>query len=143
MQIFFIPFGIVLLTNSIIFASSINHSTNIVQKYQIRKLKQEKMTNERKEVMTVTKDENELNELRETNANLIAERENLMEERKQLQEKISELEKKLGNVENDTCWVYSKYNKEKDKVRSLALIIKAMKCDESIGAVVERICDMV
>lgn len=87
--------------------------------------------------------ENELNELRETNANLIAERENLMEERKQLQEKISELEKKLGNVENDTCWVYSKYNKEKDKVRSLALIIKAMKCDESISAVIERICDMV
>lgn len=143
---FFIPFGIVLLTNSIIFASSINHSTNIVQKYQIRKLKQEKMTNERKEVMTVTKNENEFNELRElreSNANLIAERENLMEERKQLQEKISELEKKLGNVENDTCWVYSKYNKEKDKVRSLALIIKAMKCDESISAVVERICDMV
>lgn len=87
--------------------------------------------------------ENELNELRETNANLIAERNNLMEERKQLHKKISELEKKLGNVENDTCWVYSKYNKEKDKVRSLALIIKAMKCDESIGAVVERICDMV
>ena len=97
------------------------------------------MSNERKEVIDMTVTENELKELRESNVNLIAERENLMEERKQLQEKISELENKLGNVENDTCWVYSKYNKEKDKVRSLALIIKAMKCDESIGTVVERI----
>lgn len=141
---FFIPFGIVILTNSIIFASSINHSTNIVQKYQIRKLNKRKiMSDERKEVIDMTVTENELKELRESNANLIEERKNLMEERKQLQEKISELEKKLGNVENDTCWVYSKYNKEKDKVRSLALIIKAMKCDESISAVIERICDMV
>lgn len=101
------------------------------------------MSDERKEVIDMTVTENELKELRESNANLIEERKNLMEERKQLQEKIAELEKKLGNVKDDACWVYSKYNKEKDKVRSLALIIKAIKCDESISAIIERICSMV
>ena len=128
---------------SIIFASSINHSTNIVQKYQIRKLNKRKiMSNERKEVIDMTVTENELAELRETNANLIAERENLMEERKQLQEKISELEKSLKREKEGRECAYKIYNRETEKVRSLALIFKAMKCDESISTVVERICSM-
>lgn len=91
----------------------------------------------------ITETENELAELRESNANLIAERENLMEERKQLQEKISGLEAKLKREKEDHEWAFKIYQREKEKVRSLALIIKAMRCDESISAVVVRICDMV
>lgn len=87
--------------------------------------------------------ENELAELRESNANLIAERGNLMEERKQLQEKISELEKSLKLLQEDRDFALKIYQREKDKVCSLALIIKAMKCNESISTVVERICSMV
>lgn len=94
------------------------------------------MSNERKEVIDMTVTENDLNELRESNANLIEERKNLME-------KISELEKSLKREKEDHEWAFKIYQREKEKVRSLALIIKAMKCDESIGAVVVRICDMV
>ena len=79
---------------------------------------------------------NELRELRESNANLIAERENL-------QKKISELEKSLKSEKENYNWCFKVYQREKDKVLSLALIIKAMKCDESISAVAVRICDMV
>lgn len=87
--------------------------------------------------MTETENElNELRELRETNANLIAERKNLME-------KISELENKLKREKEDHEWAFKIYQREKEKVRSLALIIKAMKCDETISTVVVRICDMV
>lgn len=80
--------------------------------------------------------ENELAELRETNANLIAERKNLME-------KISELENKLKREKEDHEWAFKIYQREKEKLRSLALIIKAMKCDKSISSIIENICDMV
>lgn len=87
--------------------------------------------------VNITENElNELRELRESNANLIAERENL-------QKKIAELEKSLKREKEDHEWAFKIYQREKEKVRSLALIIKAMKCDESIGTVVVRICDMV
>jgi len=94
------------------------------------------MTNERKEVIDMTVTENELKELRESNANLIAERENL-------QKKISELEKSLKSEKENYNWCFKVYQREKDKVLSLALIIKAMKCEKSISTIIENICSMV
>lgn len=100
------------------------------------------MSNETKKVIDMTEDEtnNELNELREINANLIAERNNLMEERNQLQGKIEELEANLKSEKEDNNRIYGWYNKEKDKVRALAIIINAMKSEfMSIDTIVERI----
>ncbi len=106
------------------------------------------MSNEPKEVnMTATENENnvaetnnELNELRESNANLIAERDNLMDERKQLQDKIKSLEEKLKDEKNNGSRIYQWYTQEQDKVRALGLIIKAMKSDSvTIDQIVERI----
>ena len=111
------------------------------------------MSNETKKVIDMTADENEnivaetnneLNELRESNANLIAERDNLMEERKQLQDKIEELEAKVKREKEDGTRVYEWYKREQDKVRALKIIIEAMKSDfVSIDTIVERIAKAV
>ena len=100
------------------------------------------MSNETKKVIDMTEDENnnELNELREINANLIAERNNLMEERNQRQDKIEELEANLKSEKEDNNRIYGWYKNEKDKVRVLAIIINAMKSEfVSIDTIVERI----
>lgn len=99
------------------------------------------MSDETKEVnMTETENENnvaetnnELKELRESNAKL-------MNERKQLQHKISSLEEKLKDEESYRTLYYKWYMQEQDKVRALVLIIKAMKSDSvTIDQIVERI----
>lgn len=92
------------------------------------------MSDETKEVnMTETNNENNVAELRETNAKL-------MNERKQLQYKISSLEEKLKDEESCRKLYYKWYMQEQDKVRALVLIIKAMKSDSvTIDQIVERI----
>lgn len=99
------------------------------------------MSDETKEVnMTETENENnvaetnnELKELRESNAKL-------MNERMQLQHKISSLEEKLKDEESSRIRNYKWYMQEQDKVRALVLIIKAMKSDSvTIDQIVERI----
>lgn len=92
------------------------------------------MSDETKEVnMTETNNENNVAELRETNAKL-------MNERKQLQYKISSLEEKLKDEESHRILNYKWYMQEQDKVRALVLIIKAMKSDSvTIDQIVERI----
>jgi uncharacterized protein YlxW (UPF0749 family) len=99
------------------------------------------MSDETKEVnMTETENENNVAELRETNANLLAERDNLMGERKELQNKIASLEERLDSEKRDRSRIYQWYMKEQDKVRALVLIIKAMKSDSvTIDQIVERI----
>lgn len=98
------------------------------------------MSDETKEVnMTETENENNVAELRETNANLLAEQAKLMNERKQLQHKISSLEEKLKDGESCRIRNYKWYIQEQDKVRALVLIIKAMKSDSvTIDQIVER-----
>lgn len=89
---------------------------------------------------TTENENNELNELRESNANLIAERDNLMDERKQLQDKIKSLEEKLEEEKSSRSLIYQWYTHAQDKVRALGLIIKAMKSDfVTIDQIVERI----
>lgn len=92
------------------------------------------MSDETKEVnMTETENENNVAELRESNAKL-------MNERKQLQHKISSLEEKLKDGESYRKLYYKWYMQEQDKVRALVLIIKAMKSDSvTIDQIVERI----
>lgn len=92
------------------------------------------MSDETKEVnMTETENENNVAELRENNAKL-------MNERKQLQYKISSLEEKLKDQMSIRDLNYQWYTQEKDKVRALLLIIKAMKSDSvTIDQIVERI----
>lgn len=106
------------------------------------------MSDETKEVnMTEIENENnvaetnnELKELRETNANLLAEQAKLMNERMQLQNKIKSLEEKLKDEESHRILNYKWYMQEQDKVRALVLIIKAMKSDSvTIDQIVERI----
>lgn len=81
----------------------------------------------------VAESNNELEELRESNANLIAERE-------QLQYKIAFLEEKLESEKRDRSRIYQWYTQEQDKVRALAIIINAMKSEfVSIDTIVERI----
>lgn len=81
----------------------------------------------------VAETNNELKELRESNAKL-------MNERKQLQYKISSLEEKLKDEESHRILNYKWYMQEQDKVRALVLIIKAMKSDSvTIDQIVERI----
>lgn len=97
------------------------------------------MSDETKEV-NMTETENELKELRETNANLLAEQAKLMNERMQLQNKIKSLEDKLKDEESHRILNYKWYMQEQDKVRALVLIIKAMKSDSvTIDQIVERI----
>ncbi len=85
----------------------------------------------------VAESNNELNELRESNANLIAERE-------QLQDKIEELEAKIKRENEDFKRVWDWYKREQDKVRTLKIIIVAMKSDGvSIDTIVERIAEAV
>lgn len=97
------------------------------------------MSDETKEV-NMTETENELKELRETNANLLAEQAKLMNERMQLQHKISSLEERLKDEESHRILNYKWYMQEQDKVRALVLIIKAMKSDSvTIDQIVERI----
>lgn len=97
------------------------------------------MSDETKEV-NMTETNNELKELRESNANLLAEQAKLMNERKQLQHKISSLEEKLKDEESHRILNYKWYMQEQDKVRALVLIIKAMKSDSvTIDQIVERI----
>ena len=92
----------------------------------------------------VAENNNELNELRESNANLIAERGILMEERKQLQDKIASLEEKLEKEKRDRSEIYKWYSQEQDKVRALGLVTKAMKSDYvTIDQIVDRITKMV
>lgn len=103
------------------------------------------MSDETKEVnMTETENENNVaetnNELRETNANLLAEQAKLMNERMQLQDKISSLEERLKDEMSIRDLNHQWYTQEKDKVRALLLIIKAMKSDSvTIDQIVERI----
>lgn len=99
------------------------------------------MSDETKEVnMTETENENNVAELRETNANLLAEQAKLMNERMQLQYKIKSLEEKLKDEESHRILNYKWYMQEQDKVRALVLIIKAMKSDSvTIDQIVERI----
>ena len=97
------------------------------------------MSDETKEV-NMTETENELKELRETNANLLAEQAKLMNERLQLQHKIRSLEERLKDEESNRIRNYKWYMQEQDKVRALVLIIKAMKSDSvTIDQIVERI----
>lgn len=97
------------------------------------------MSDETKEV-NMTETENELKELRETNANLLAEQAKLMNERLQLQHKIESLEERLKDEESNRIRNYKWYMQEQDKVRALVLIIKAMKSDSvTIDQIVERI----
>lgn len=85
----------------------------------------------------VAESNNELEELRESNTNLIAERE-------QLQDKIEELEAKIKREKEDFNRVWDWYKREQDKVRSLKIIIVAMKSDGvSIDTIVERIAEAV
>lgn len=85
----------------------------------------------------VAESNNELEELRESNANLIAERE-------QLQDKIEELEAKIKREKEDSNRVWDWYKREQDKVRSLRIIIVAMKSNHvSIDTIVERIAEAV
>ena len=103
------------------------------------------MSDETKEVnMTETENENNVaetnNELRETNANLLAEQAKLMNERMQLQDKIESLEERLKDEMSIRDLNRQWYTQEKDKVRALLLIIKAMKSDSvTIDQIVERI----
>ena len=97
------------------------------------------MSDETKEV-NMTETENELKELRETNANLLAEQAKLMNERMQLQNKIKSLEERLKDEESSRIRNYKWYMQEQDKVRALVLIIKAMESDSvTIDQIVERI----
>lgn len=97
------------------------------------------MSDETKEV-NMTETNNELKELRETNANLLAEQAKLMNERMQLQNKIRSLEERLKDEESHRIRNYKWYMQEQDKVRALVLIIKAMKSDSvTIDQIVERI----
>ena len=97
------------------------------------------MSDETKEV-NMTETNNELKELRESNANLLAEQAKLMNERMQLQHKISSLEERLKDEESHRILNYKWYMQEQDKVRALVLIIKAMKSDSvTIDQIVERI----
>ena len=77
------------------------------------------------------------------NANM-ATTENLIAEREQLQDKIEELEAKIKREKEDFNRVWDWYKREQDKVRSLKIIIVAMKSDGvSIDTIVERIAEAV
>lgn len=69
---------------------------------------------------------------------------NLKAERDALLERIEILETKLKNEKDDRSRIYGWYTKEQDKVRALAIIINAMKCDYvSIEKIVDNITEMV
>lgn len=86
------------------------------------------MSNENKQVidMTATENENNVNDL--------------LAERTELLGKIEQLEEKVKKAEGDGTRIYSWYTREKDKVRALAIIIKAMKSEYmSLETIVDNI----
>ena len=84
--------------------------------------------------MTATENENN---------NAISEMEmmdNLKGERDALLDKVGALEAKLKEEKEDRCRIYDWYLQEKDKVRALSMIIRAMKSEYvSIDMIVDRI----
>ena len=80
------------------------------------------MSAKNREVIDMTANENEnneLNKLRESNTNLIAERESLMGE-------VEQLKKKLEDETKSRRRIYDWYEAEKNKVHALTIIIKAI-----------------
>ena len=65
---------------------------------------------------------------------------NLKGERDALLDKVGALEAKLKEEKEDRCRIYDWYLQEKDKVRALSMIIRAMKSEYvSIDRIVDRI----